>query len=70
MIQSGFGTGKSWYRKKSRNRYRKKIGTGKKSRKNLVPEPVSEKFGAGKSLGTETLIFFGQKLGIYKIYDG
>ena len=28
MIQSGFGTGKSWYRKKSRNRYRKKIGIG------------------------------------------
>ena len=41
----GTGIGKNWYRKKSQNRYRKNLVPEK------VSEPVSEKFGTGKSLG-------------------
>ena len=41
----GTGIGKNWYRKKSRNRYRKNLLPEK------VSEPVSEKFGTGKSTG-------------------
>ena len=56
----GTGIGKNWYRKKSRNRYRKNLvpeksigtGIGKIWYRKKVSEPVSEKFGTGKSIGT------------------
>ena len=68
-IATGIGT--NWYRKKSRNRYRKNLVPGKSLGTGIgtiwyrkkVSEPVSEKFDTG----TE---FRCQNLGILKIYNG
>ena len=67
----GTGIGTNWYRKKSRNRYRNKFGTGKSLGTGIgkiwyrkkVSEPVSEKFYTGTD-------FRCQNLGILKIYNG